>query len=336
MKSKLLLAFSLLTAGIINAQPVYNKCNTHPAFGSYTAIQVEQTDTNGVTGGPSGANVTWDFSGLITKAGTCDTTYYVDPATCPGNSNFPTATYASHATGSTYTYYANYSDSVLVVGDYLSATNYAFYSKPYKLSVCPFSYGTSFKTGWKATVVNGASNDNQTSKGMTKYDAYGTLKTPVGTFKNVSRTLQTSYTVDSVFGFALVTDDSTFSWADSAGNPLLSVTYTYLVNSSKHTKSGLVYLACGAAGIAGVTSPADKIMVYPNPSNGSSSMQVSGLSNENWLSLYNVTGQKVWNVYSQSSQTIDMPTSNLAAGVYFLKVQSADGNTITKKVEVVK
>jgi hypothetical protein len=336
MKSKLLLAFSLLAAGAINAQPVFNSCSTHPAYGSHTTIQVEQTDTNGVKGGPSGANVTWDFSGLITKAGTCDTSYYLNPTSCPGNSNFPTATYASHATGSTYTYFANYADSILVVGDYLSATNYAFYSKPSKISVCPFSYGTSFKTGWKATVVNGTSNDNQTSKGMTKYDAYGTLKTPVGTFKNVARTLQTSYTVDSVFGFALITDDSTFSWSDSAGNPLLSVTYTYLVTSGVHSKSALVYLACGAAGIAGVTSQADKIVVYPNPSNGNSTMQVTGLSNENWLSLYNVTGQKVWNTHTQSIGSVDMPVSNLAAGVYFLKVQSADGNTITKKVEVVK
>jgi len=116
----------------------------------------------------------------------------------------------------------------------------------------------------------------------------------------------------------------------------LSVTYTYLVTSGVHSKSALVYLACGAAGIAGVTSQADKIVVYPNPSNGNSTMQVTGLSNENWLSLYNVTGQKVWNTHTQSIGSVDMPVSNLAAGVYFLKVQSADGNTITKKVEVVK
>lgn len=193
MKLKLLSTLSLAVfASAAMAQPVYNSCGTHPAYGSNTSIKAVQTDTNGVTGGPSGANVSWDFSGLTTSgSGTCDTTYYLNPTSGAGSSNFPTATYASHNTGGTYTYYANYADSLLIVGQYLSSTNNAMYSKPYKLSVCPFSYGTSFKTGWKDVVINGASNDVQTSKGTTKYDAYGTLKTPAGTFKNVARTLQT-------------------------------------------------------------------------------------------------------------------------------------------------
>jgi hypothetical protein len=337
MKSKILLAIPVLmfVASAV-AQPVLNTCATHNAYGTNSTVLVIGCDTNNARGGAAGANVTWDFTGLIQASSKCDTTFYYDPSTTPGTTNFPGATIATWARGGQYTYYANYADSLMLLGSYLNATAYTFYDHPSKQQVCPFIYLSSFNIKWRAHAVNGSSDDHQPGNRSTIYDGYGTLKLPIGTYTNVMRFREVQTFTDSVFGFGLVTHDSTFLWVDSTGSTLLNVTFTYLVTSGAHSKSATYYTKCSAAGINSISSADAGITIYPNPSVNNTYVEVSGLSKENTLSLYSVTGQKLWSFYSANEQTVKVPVQSLPGGIYFLKVLRNDGSTITKRVEVVK
>jgi len=83
------------------------------------------------------------------------------------------------------------------------------------------------------------------------------------------------------------------------------------------------------------TLPNSAIEIYPNPA--SDNVYISGLKQNSLLNLYTLTGQLVWSENSVSHNlTTEIPVSNLPNGIYFLKVQSADGGIVTKKIEVIK
>lgn len=85
-----------------------------------------------------------------------------------------------------------------------------------------------------------------------------------------------------------------------------------------------------------MNNPANTVVVYPNPSNGSNAIEVSGITQTGWLSLYTITGQKVWEIQNKATGTVSIPAMYLNAGVYLLQVKYSDGSLATKKVEIVR
>jgi hypothetical protein len=101
---------------------------------------------------------------------------------------------------------------------------------------------------------------------------------------------------------------------------------------------GLVDITPGAA-TEGIELPAFDVSVYPNPASGDFSVDFSfdeGAQDVR-LTLVNLLGQPVWELSRDGVQreTIQVPTAQLAAGLYSLQV-SADGAMVTRKVVLSK
>jgi PKD repeat protein len=90
-----------------------------------------------------------------------------------------------------------------------------------------------------------------------------------------------------------------------------------------------------ATGIKAQSAASGLINIYPNPSNGEFVLELTSQAKENTVSIYNVMGVKVFekSVQANVKQTIDV--TNLAAGTYFVKINSEAGS-INKKITIQK
>ena len=76
-----------------------------------------------------------------------------------------------------------------------------------------------------------------------------------------------------------------------------------------------------------------EMLVYPNPSNGVFTLSVSGIQNPSVLSISNVEGQEVYKeaISGNTNEQIDL--SNLAKGMYFVRLLNSN-NTQIKKIVI--
>lgn len=82
--------------------------------------------------------------------------------------------------------------------------------------------------------------------------------------------------------------------------------------------------------------------LYPNPTKGDANINISTVSDQNLtVSLYSLSGKHIANLFEGSSmagqsQEVSFSTSSLANGVYFIKLTTVDGNSLTKRLTVAK
>ncbi len=81
-------------------------------------------------------------------------------------------------------------------------------------------------------------------------------------------------------------------------------------------------------------SSANNLSIYPNPTTGQFTIQLSGDQNNYPTEIYNVLGEKVEEVVLSNGQNI-INLGNYATGMYFINVHTVDGNA-TGKVMVVR
>ena len=74
-----------------------------------------------------------------------------------------------------------------------------------------------------------------------------------------------------------------------------------------------------------------EISVYPNPNNGTFTIQLENTTENNSIEIYSVLGQSVFTKANTKETIIDI--SNLEKGIYFIKINQQN-TTITKKVIV--
>jgi len=79
---------------------------------------------------------------------------------------------------------------------------------------------------------------------------------------------------------------------------------------------------------------ADKIKIYPNPTNGQLTIENGELTIEN-VEMYNVMGQLLQSKIVNLQSKIEIDVSYLANGVYIVRMQT-DKGTVTRKIRLVK
>lgn len=72
------------------------------------------------------------------------------------------------------------------------------------------------------------------------------------------------------------------------------------------------------------------VSVFPNPSSGW--FRISGLPTESSMSLYDMLGNRLWELMA-ATEEFDIDLSNLAAGIYGLVIQTGSGETISRRLE---
>ncbi|MBC7778324.1 MAG: T9SS type A sorting domain-containing protein [Phycisphaerae bacterium] len=283
-KSVFTLLFLSSFATLAFAQPVIQN-TIIPDIGDVVKLTV--ADTLNVSEGNAGANQTWNFSNWHILSGTTPTQYrYISPVGTPYFANYPSATMATKVEEDTviYVYFREESNKYSLLG----AASIAFqqsYTDPDAQLKYPTNYNASYLEDFAYTTDAGT-GVNFYSKGSrtVKYDAYGTLITPLGTFQNAMRIKAVSSQIDSAefMGIKIINHSflTTYGWL-AAGHPgtLASVYYSYtvtetyfpgiptIIDQSPVTKS-VNYVSSSSVGVFDLVQAIDGISALtlgPNP-----------------------------------------------------------------------
>jgi len=173
-----------------SAQPIIDQSNFAASPGESFVLNASAW----MDPGASGANVTWDFSGL--DVDTTFTLTYLDPTTTPMTDSFPTATVA-HAEGSGYAYRSFDATGGYYLGYHMDPDWVVDYQDPEMTFQFPCTYGAQWVDDLFADVGPGPSWYYAGSINA-EADGHGTLILPYGTFTNVLRLhLTRSYTLET-------------------------------------------------------------------------------------------------------------------------------------------
>lgn len=338
--------FSLFTALTFNAlllaQPAL-QMNVVPNIGD--VVTFYEADTL-IQPGNAGANQLWDFSGLTPLAGTTPLQYYyLAPANTPPAyaANFPAANFVIKVDSDTAIYsYWNKSNTEFANLGVQSEAYLQLYPNT-DIQLKPLSYNGSFQDNFTNSTDAGTGFIFYGSgERNIKYDAYGTLKTPAGTFTNAMRIKGESSQVDSVdIGVGQLLNYTNFTVYDwlVANEPgvLVSIIYTHLITETRFpgldtivedfgTVKSVNYISNFAVStfdrpdqLAGI----ELQMAGANPVIDELSVRITAAeSRENLQLLLTDLGGRVIDAQilslSAGDNAINLPVAQLAAGAYFL------------------
>ena len=343
---KLFLILLLFTSAV-NAQMILNS-DRKPVVGD--SFTTKYMDTTGVTEGPSGSNIAWDFSNLI-ATGEQWNVQYVDPSVAPGDSLFPDADIAVSYDGLAHTFYDTDGNSVHSLG--VAYEGFALvYNNKEKVAEFPFTLSSSFVDSFYASYQVGE-NLEVRNFGRIKMigDAFGTIVLPNGSTRSTLRVKIDRESSDTIIINEIPIGINTFR----------STTYQWYTNESKYPVLGISYVNMQTNGILSsykqvdynVETPTDVddespeivngfelSQNYPNPFNPSTKISWhSSEGSHQTLKIYNVLGTEVATLVDEykpaGSYEVNFDASKLPSGVYLYSLQSGS-ETITKKMTLIK
>ena len=286
----------------------------------------------------TGANITWDYSGLVSRGS--DTLYTY---TCMGDtmcSRFPNANFFSfyYLPPSTPSNYTGYSFTIvdstgIETYGYIAASQNPqyidtfFYTNPETTMKYPFTYSNAFSDSFAYTVDGLYIGWN-----YVRSDGYGTLKLPYGTFQNVLRIVDTE--IISTVNHTSTTGDVSYYWISPSLGLLLSL------DESVGIPQAMYFLHNGASDtrVQNINENRIAIDLYPNPLKDQLNIDLENPNNQDVkIYLVDIIG-KVVDVIADKTlpagkQHIQYTLHNLSKGIYFVRLQSEQG-TVTKKIEV--
>ncbi|RPI66618.1 MAG: hypothetical protein EHM43_11110 [Ignavibacteriae bacterium] len=228
MKRILILMFCILAAVVAStAQPVFTASNL-PAAG--LTLQWNNADTLGVVPGPGGAQQQWDFSQLSVVSGSQSLTYAA-PANSPYASSFPTATLAEQ-TDTAWSYFKLANGRWTRLGEQSVGIQSGEWANPLDVAKVPWSFNESINDDAQHQFTSEGVTIRRTGTITAKFDGYGTIALPQGTFKNVMRIAYHQVIKDTsdlvvgpiTMGTGITTDIVSWVWFQEGNNrPLLSI-----------------------------------------------------------------------------------------------------------------
>jgi len=342
----------VLSSGIAIAQPVVNGAGI-PAAG--TTITFYEVTATSVTQGSAGANQTWNFSSYP-ATGNSSTSQFINPSTSLFASMFPTATFAtlSPTTGGNDGYAYG-----IATSSYMDLIGYGTHSTTgpdvvYSLSnamrtgVYPTTYNSTYTDNFSAfaTYVNGGYTINQYRYGTytSTYDGYGTVTNLSGTFSNAVRQKIAQIYTDSIVVVGLTTSTSvshstTFDWTlPNTYTALFSLSYDTVIPAlGSPTYSKTTMYGTTVTGIEPIYSSYKPLEVYPNPAGGSSEVHLEADGLKTGITRFvavDMQGKTVkafdFYMYPGNHKSVSVDVSDLAAGIYSIRLEQPDGIFVTR------
>ena len=291
-----------------NAQPVLNATD----FETELSMTVYKGNSSGLSPGNAGANQVWDFSGL-TLTPRDETVITVAVVTAISASSFPTSNYCWKVINSrdpnnintAYAFFNLSNTSFESVGSSNSSDNsISKYFDPQINFKFPYTYNTEINDIYQI--------DNGDPKSFTSvYDAYGTLKTPFGTYTNVIRKKSTEGTnVD-------------YHWYQT--KPFSRIM------SGEFNNNGSITVFKNTTGL-GVDQiePKKAMAVFPNPTPAELNIQLPEQQTLDRVAITDVTGKIVM---KQDQNLNQINVSHLANGLYFIEAHSGMEKFVTKFIK---
>jgi len=280
----------------------------------------------------TGTNMTWDFSWI--RNDSQDTTNYVDPATTPNATTFPTATLAQPGQQG-YTYFFSDQDHLEVIGGQMD-TMAVLFEDPLTYFIFPLSYDSIFSdTGvmnitiaYDTTIDIGGQTVSIDSVRIRRtmilndtVTGWGSVTTPVTTYDDVLQLKSNEVDVDSI---SIHTTGFISIWMPIQN---MSTTINKWEWFTKYKKTALVslevsgdtlkkisYFLDPSANIETESIGNSSIIVFPNPA--TTQINFSSKTPVSYVEIFDMKGNLIQKV---SIKNQSMSVENLPSGNYLIK-----------------
>ncbi len=321
----------LFTIGI-SAQPVINYSGNAPQIGDVYNV-------SGTLGsfdpGPAGGGQSWDFSDVqpTISAGVIA----VDPALTPFADDFPEATIAfrdNDPSLESYNYWQLTTSEMFTLGigtDPGSNQTIIHYPDSRKMMQYPFAFNDTYTDTYFYAYPSALMLIHRRGTITATADAWGSVKTPAGTYNNTLRIEKEKVYTDSVW---------------NAGGDLMNVTTHYETDYEWYTASShypVLQIEVTEAGsfslsysslIGGIEDNPllSQISIYPNPADDIINVKLSdGITDKIEINIVSLMGQQLTQLEEAGNHQFSADISGLAPGVYFLTIKSSSGNYATSR-----
>lgn len=323
MMKKLPLSILAISASIAAiAQPVLQASDVAYAVGDSWTINV----SDHLSAGPSGANQTWDFSGLnINATAVVD---MLDPSTTTFGSQFPTATVAQYIAIQGSWAYVDATSSSTNYGIATTTTAIA-YSDGEVMFNFPLNYMDTNDDSFAASFVSNGFTVNRSGSVNSIVDGYGTVITPSGTFTDVLRVKMEEDYQDAVVGSPQVATYETEIYHWYKAGIRYPVLINTIFNANGQVSESIQYTDYNV----GINERSSVIVgVYPNPT--SDVLNLSGTTfKQAQFEVLNAVGQVVL-IGLVNDGKVDV--SGLTAGIHILRVTQESGETGVSRFQVIR
>jgi hypothetical protein len=287
--------------------------------------------------GSAGANQSWTFG-----AQTFDETYAFDiiaPSAAPHNSEFPTATRASHMNdgeSDLYTFERISPSAYTWLGTVTNDTARLFL-QDYVIAPLPASYQNSWSSVMRYEATYGEYTVTFTDSARLTIDGWGTVTTPYGSW-NALRMFSHHWVTMSMGSIPIINSQNVeYQWINQQGNPVVALSSEDDVTDPNFTSGQISMLGTPQAAdpVRGpVASQFEVGQNYPNPFNPTTTLPISlDHASQVTLDIYDVNGQLVSHEVSDmpaGSHNISLNGSRWASGNYFARVQAGDKARVMK------
>ncbi|MCE9537820.1 MAG: T9SS type A sorting domain-containing protein [Bacteroidetes bacterium] len=343
MKKNLLLSSLVISALSVNAQIQINTGDMPVAGKTF----VMANDTTITSYGSAGTNQSWNFASWANQS--TDTTAFSTPSSVAGSSFFPTATLGVGA-GDMTSFMKNASSQIDILGFY---GDFGFgpmavqFTPAQKFLSFPSNYMTNYSGTSKYELkfyLGQPGFDSMKVKASINYtssiDAWGTLTTPVNSNLSTLRQKYIEITTDSIF--LLPTGQPWMLNPSAPGdpNPRKDTTNSYrwwsnvekfpvaeVITDGNNVVTNAGYLLSTLVGVKEQSMTKNELNVYPNPA--SDKINITGLSTESYLVIFDVNGKLIERTRLKKNNT-SINTSNYENGIYFYQITALTGKPVGK------
>ncbi|GAA4460853.1 hypothetical protein GCM10023093_04350 [Nemorincola caseinilytica] len=343
MLRPLLVSASLLAATTSFAQATLTGDNFNPHIGE--AFQLRICDTTGITPGPAGASITWNFAtganGLTVTS--VDTGRAVSCLSTPYFSNYPTATIALKGpsiTADATTYLIANSTRLAQLGYYASPDTNLILTNAADQIRYPFTYPNTFTDTYEGTFHLNPLTAHHTGTITVTCDGWGTLQLPGRTDNNVLRVKTTQTFTDSanVFGTPIMKtyEILSYDWyKPDYHTALLTIQTVTEVGSPTPDYRFIAFAGMQITGVPDMDPTLADVQLFPTPATGELNITFSTpVTQHVRITLHDMAGREIAAIadgkYS-GKQQLRYNTADLARGLYFVSVHT-DAGSVTKKV----
>ena len=289
-----------------------------------------------------GTGLIWDLTQVPYSS--YDSVIYLDPASTPYGSNFPTANLSvgMGADGYGYIYFNdNYSHLIGIASDAGYGIMPVPLNPPLVLFNFPYTYGSNINSTAKAVVKGtgaqfGMPFDSvklvSTIITQRSVDAWGTLILRCGTYEGSLLEKTITNRIDSAFakviflgwvpipGFPITETDTAYNWfTGESTHPYVTISY-----DTSGVSTGGSFYAGDITSSKNTHFSAASLSIYPNPVKDQAQLRASTPIKN--ITIYNMQAQFISKKEIKSaSATLNL--EGLKPGVYLLRVEMTDGSS---------
>jgi hypothetical protein len=346
---KRVLIFSLLSGllftQLLNAQIVLNDNDLPKSNDTQISIRVDSILAISALPGNKGENVSWDFSNLSGKES--DTLNWISATKTTNYSKFPLAALALKKACTKFHSHVTHTDIETCKNDFyiVNANGLSYYGSDVQgitkyaipRNIFPLlKYGDSIKNESRFIYYSaGYTQKVLHVKGYSKADAWGTIKTPVGSVSAI-RIFTSEIVYDSTYTSGIATLKSKtegnyyYKWyTKGLGYPVLQMSKGILSqNSNYQTIEYAAKLKSVTTGLENISTNQASATIYPNPFKDRATLRLSSNFNPEkyTLSIFDMYGRLIFTKGNNTGNEIIIERNNMQQGTYFYHLSDKNIN----------